>query len=406
MKKTIPILLSAALLLSACGQAAGTAENTSADAPAAVTETTAQTSAPKTTPGGVDKAETVYAKADADGTVTETTVEAVLKARDGATIEDVAALRDIINKEGDEAYTTGADNALTWENSGNAITYEGKSDAALPVTTQVTYYLNGVETAPADLAGQSGRVRIRFDYTMADASDEFLRELLEHHVSGQLRVAPEHVSDAVLSVMGKPSRAVYDAFCRKFERLNREYGLKQYVVPYLISSHPGSTMKEAVDLAEAVRDMGYMPEQVQDFYPTPSTMSTCMYYTGVDPRTMEPIYVARDPHEKAMQRALIQYRKPENYKLVREALEKAGRRDLIGYTKHCLIRPVPPRPGETSAGGGHGTGKKGGKPHGGAAGKGPKGSKGHGGMSRAQNTAGRNRAAQGRQGANAGGRRN
>ena len=250
------------------------------------------------------------------------------------------------------------------------------------------------------------RSGIRFDYTMADASDEFLRELLEHHVSGQLRVAPEHVSDAVLSVMGKPSRAVYDAFCRKFERLNREYGLKQYVVPYLISSHPGSTMKEAVDLAEAVRDMGYMPEQVQDFYPTPSTMSTCMYYTGVDPRTMEPIYVARDPHEKAMQRALIQYRKPENYKLVREALEKAGRRDLIGYTKHCLIRPVPPRPGETSAGGGHGTGKKGGKPHGGAAGKGPKGSKGHGGMSRAQNTAGRNRAAQGRQGANGGGRRN
>ena len=252
------------------------------------------------------------------------------------------------------------------------------------------------------------RSGIRFDYTMADASDEFLRELLEHHVSGQLRVAPEHVSDAVLSVMGKPSRAVYDAFCRKFERLNREYGLKQYVVPYLISSHPGSTMKEAVDLAEAVRDMGYMPEQVQDFYPTPSTMSTCMYYTGVDPRTMEPIYVARDPHEKAMQRALIQYRKPENYKLVREALEKAGRRDLIGYTKHCLIRPVPPRPGETSADGGHGAGKKGGKPHGGAggAGKGPKGSKGHSGMSRAQNTAGRNRAAQGRQGANGGGRRN
>ena len=250
------------------------------------------------------------------------------------------------------------------------------------------------------------RSGIRFDYTMADASDEFLRELLEHHVSGQLRVAPEHVSDAVLSVMGKPSRAVYDAFCRKFERLNREYGLKQYVVPYLISSHPGSTMKEAVDLAEAVRDMGYMPEQVQDFYPTPSTMSTCMYYTGVDPRTMKPIYVARDPHEKAMQRALIQYRKPENYKLVREALEKAGRRDLIGYTKHCLIRPVPPRPGETSAGGGHGAGKKGGKAHGGAAGKGPKGSKGHGGMSRAQNTAGRNRAAQGRQGANGGGRRN
>lgn len=166
MKKTIPILLSAALLFSACGQAANTAETAAtADAPAAVTETAAQTTAPKTTPGGVDKSETVYAKANADGTVTETTVEAVLKARDGATIPDVAALRDIINKEGDEEYTTGADNALTWQNSGSAITYEGKSDAALPVTTRVTYYLNGVETAPDDLAGQSGRVRIRFDYT-------------------------------------------------------------------------------------------------------------------------------------------------------------------------------------------------------------------------------------------------
>ncbi len=165
MKKTIPILLSAALLLSACGQAANTAETAAtADAPAAV-ETAAQTTAPKTTPGGMDKSETVYAKANADGTVTETTVEAVLKARDGATIPDVAALRDIINKEGDEEYTTGADNALTWQNSGSAITYEGKSDAALPVTTRVTYYLNGVETAPDDLAGQSGRVRIRFDYT-------------------------------------------------------------------------------------------------------------------------------------------------------------------------------------------------------------------------------------------------
>ena len=158
--------MSAAPLLSACGQAANTAETAAtADAPAAVTETAAQTTAPKTTPGGVDKSDTVYAKANADGTVTETTVEAVLKARDGATIPDVAALRDIINKEGDEEYTTGADNALTWQNSGSAITYESKSDAALPVTTRVTYYLNGVETAPDDLAGQSGRVRIRFDYT-------------------------------------------------------------------------------------------------------------------------------------------------------------------------------------------------------------------------------------------------
>ena len=189
------------------------------------------------------------------------------------------------------------------------------------------------------------RSGIRFDYTMADASDKFLVELLQHHVSGQLRLAPEHVSDAVLSVMGKPRREVYDAFVERFERLSAEYGLKQYVVPYLISSHPGSTMKEAVELAEAVRDMGYMPEQVQDFYPTPSTMSTCMFYTGVDPRTMEPVYIPRDPHEKAMQRALIQYRKPENYKLVKEALRKAGREDLIGYGAKCLIRPVPPKPG-------------------------------------------------------------
>ena len=187
------------------------------------------------------------------------------------------------------------------------------------------------------------RSGIRFDYTMADASDKFLVELLQHHVSGQLRLAPEHVSDAVLSVMGKPRREVYDTFVERFERLSAEYGLKQYVVPYLISSHPGSTMKEAVELAEAVRDMGYMPEQVQDFYPTPSTMSTCMFYTGVDPRTMKPVYIPRDPHEKAMQRALIQYRKPENYKLVKEALRKAGREGLIGYGAKCLIRPVPPK---------------------------------------------------------------
>lgn len=204
------------------------------------------------------------------------------------------------------------------------------------------------------------RSGIRFDYTMADASDKFLVELLQHHVSGQLRLAPEHVSDAVLSVMGKPRREVYDAFVERFERLSAEYGLKQYVVPYLISSHPGSTMKEAVELAEAVRDMGYMPEQVQDFYPTPSTMSTCMFYTGVDPRTMEPVYIPRDPHEKAMQRALIQYRKPENYKLVKEALRKAGREDLIGYGAKCLIRPVPPKPG--ASGGKKQVGSGAGKP--------------------------------------------
>ncbi|MDN0055544.1 YgiQ family radical SAM protein [Collinsella ihumii] len=245
------------------------------------------------------------------------------------------------------------------------------------------------------------RSGIRFDYAMADRSDRFLTELVQHHVSGQLRLAPEHVSDAVLSIMGKPSRAVYDAFCRRFDDLCERCGLEQYVVPYLISSHPGSTMKEAVELAEAVRDMGYMPEQVQDFYPTPSTMSTCMYYTGVDPRTMEPVYVARDPHEKAMQRALIQYRKPENYKLVREALQRAGRTDLIGYDRHCLIRPVPPRPGAAK---GKGKGKgAGGKTGGGFAGKqqdkrGGKFGKGGKGPSGAA-PHGRNRAAQGREGA-------
>ena len=258
------------------------------------------------------------------------------------------------------------------------------------------------------------RSGIRFDYTMADASDEFMLELLQHHVSGQLRLAPEHVSDAVLSVMGKPSRAVYDAFCRRFDKINKKYGLNQFVVPYLISSHPGSTMKEAVELACAVRDMGYMPEQVQDFYPTPSTMSTCMYYTGVDPRTMKPVYVARDPHEKAMQRALIQYRKPENYKLVREALIAAGRRDLIGYDKHCLIRPVPPHEGaapKKSSGKAKGTGGVK-RPHAdsrhkqtGAASKQHRGPGGAQQMNRAQNAAARNRAAQGRQGANRQGRR-
>ena len=194
------------------------------------------------------------------------------------------------------------------------------------------------------------RSGIRFDYTMADTSDEFLEELVRHHVSGQLRLAPEHVSDNVLAIMGKPKREVYDAFCRRFEKMTKRCGLEQYVVPYLISSHPGSTMADAIELACAVRDMGYMPEQVQDFYPTPSTMSTAMYYTGVDPRTLKPIYTAHDPHEKAMQRALIQYRKPENWQLVREALEKCGRHDLIGFGKECLIRPYPPKADDAGAG--------------------------------------------------------
>ena len=185
------------------------------------------------------------------------------------------------------------------------------------------------------------RSGIRFDYALLDREwgRKFIRELAEHHVSGQLRVAPEHISDAVLGVMGKPPRRVYDEFVRVFQEATRAAGKEQYLVPYLMSSHPGSTLREAVELAEYCRDLGFNPEQVQDFYPTPSTVSTCIYYTGVDPRTMEPVYVPRSPHEKAMQRALIQYRNPKNRELVREALRKAGRADLIGFGPECLVRP-------------------------------------------------------------------
>ena len=192
------------------------------------------------------------------------------------------------------------------------------------------------------------RSGIRFDYVLADPDQTFLKELCEYHVSGQLKVAPEHVSDAVLSKMGKPERSVYEEFCRRYRKMNETLQKKQYLVPYLMSSHPGSTLKEAVELAEYCRDLGYMPEQVQDFYPTPSTMSTCMYYTGLDPRTMEQVYVPKNPHEKAMQRALIQYRDPKNRDLVLEALERCGRRDLIGYSPKCLLRPAGGRPGERS----------------------------------------------------------
>lgn len=183
------------------------------------------------------------------------------------------------------------------------------------------------------------RSGIRFDYVLADQSREFLRELCEHHVSGQLKVAPEHVADQVLTVMGKPRNQVYTQFVKEYHDMNHRLGLKQYLVPYLMSSHPGSSLKEAVELAEYLHDLGYMPEQVQDFYPTPSTISTCIYYTGYDPRTMKQVYVPVNPHEKAMQRALIQYRNPKNYDLVVEALKLAGRTDLIGYEKKCLIRP-------------------------------------------------------------------
>ena len=183
------------------------------------------------------------------------------------------------------------------------------------------------------------RSGVRFDYCMYDKDDTFLRDLCRYHVSGQLKVAPEHISDNVLYYMGKPNISVYNAFCDKYEKINKQYDMKQYLVPYLMSSHPGSDLKDAIALAEYLRDHHLSPEQVQDFYPTPSTISTTMYYTGIDPRTMKEVYVCRNPHEKAMQRALIQYRRPENYDLVKEALTIAGRDDLIGFDKNCLIPP-------------------------------------------------------------------
>ena len=221
------------------------------------------------------------------------------------------------------------------------------------------------------------RSGIRFDYLLADKKQEFLRELCEYHISGQLKVAPEHVAGPVLSLMGKPEHKVYEEFTRQFYKMNERIGKEQYLVPYLMSSHPGSTLKEAVELAEYCRDLGYMPEQVQDFYPTPSTLSTCMYYTGVDPRTMQKVYVPKSPHEKAMQRALIQYRNPELYDLVIEALHKAGRSDLIGFGPKCLVRPRQMR--------GSGNDKKAGR-------KEPKkGSKGSNGQKRQNNSEHRGR---------------
>ena len=201
------------------------------------------------------------------------------------------------------------------------------------------------------------RSGIRFDYVLADKKSRFMEELCRYHVSGQLKVAPEHVSDQVLNYMGKPSHAVYQEFVSRYEKTNERLQKKQYLVPYLMSSHPGSTLREAIRLAEAVRDMGYMPEQVQDFYPTPSTISTCMYYTGLDPRTMEPVYVPHNPHEKAMQRALVQYRNPDHYDLVKEALLRCHREDLIGFGPHCLIRPRKTREDESSKGKGPVQGK-------------------------------------------------
>lgn len=194
------------------------------------------------------------------------------------------------------------------------------------------------------------RSGIRFDYLMADPDPTFLRELCQHHVSGQLKVAPEHVSPAVLRLMGKPGSEVYGDFMEAFREINEELGKKQYLVPYFISSHPGAGLQEAVELAEFIRDLGYYPEQVQDFIPTPGSLSTCMYHTGLNPLTGEKVYVARKPREKAMQRALMQYRNPRNYNLVYEALVQAGREDLIGFGPQCLIRP--PRSGHHKASGG------------------------------------------------------
>lgn len=183
------------------------------------------------------------------------------------------------------------------------------------------------------------RSGIRYDYLMYDKNDKFFRELVQHHISGQLKVAPEHISDRVLENMGKPKRGLYEEFTAKYEKINKECNKNQYLVPYLMSSHPGSTLDDAIELALYLRDIGHQPEQVQDFYPTPGTKSTAMYYTGINPDTMQDVYVPKNPHEKAMQRALIQYKNSKNYDLVFEALTLANRKDLIGFSSECLIRP-------------------------------------------------------------------
>ncbi len=197
------------------------------------------------------------------------------------------------------------------------------------------------------------RSGLRYDYMMADHNDAFFRELVEHHISGQLKVAPEHMSDNALYYMGKPSFSVYEQFRERYARINQKLGRKQYLVPYLMSSHPGATLDDAILLAEYLNRVGYMPEQVQDFYPTPGTLSTAMYYTEIDPRTMKPVYVAKTPEEKAMQRALLQWRRPDKRPIVLAALKKAGREDLIGFSKECLIRPArgekPPVPSGRAA---------------------------------------------------------
>ena len=183
------------------------------------------------------------------------------------------------------------------------------------------------------------RSGIRFDYLINDKNDEFFYELCKYHISGQLKVAPEHISDNVLKYMGKPSNDVFNKFADKYYKINEKIGKKQYLVPYLMSGHPGSTIHDAIKLAQYLKKHGINPQQVQDFYPTPGTVSTCMFYTGLDPFTMKKVYIPKSPKEKAMQRALLQFKNPDNYKLVEEALVSAGRTDLIGYGEKCLIRP-------------------------------------------------------------------
>ncbi len=191
------------------------------------------------------------------------------------------------------------------------------------------------------------RSGIRFDYLMADPDETFFVELVSHHVSGQLKVAPEHVSEKVLKAMRKPKHEVFESFKKRYYEINKKLGKKQYLVPYLISSHPGSGLAEAIELACYLKESRFIPEQVQDFYPTPGTLSTCMYHTGMDPTTGERIYVPKTPKEKALQRALLQFSRPENYELVREALIRAGRQDLIGYGPACLIKPYKRGGGKT-----------------------------------------------------------
>ncbi len=183
------------------------------------------------------------------------------------------------------------------------------------------------------------RSGIRFDYLLCDETDEFFEELVKHHISGQLKVAPEHVSQNVLKYMGKPRKEVYNKFCEKFYNITKKVGKEQYLVPYLMSSHPGSTLNDALELAIYLKEHKLNPQQVQDFYPSPGTTSTCMFYTGLDPKTLKPVYVAKTPEEKAMQRALLQFKNPSNYHLVMAALKKAGREDLIGTSPECLIKP-------------------------------------------------------------------